>query len=402
MHYSLQNPPSHDGVFTDSPTWESSAVTPSLRQRNVASSRPEGSNDSSRWDPYVKMGKGGGSGGSGSVARSTPNLTELEGLGVGVGPGGAGGYACLGTWSSTGYISMPSSEEMGSSGGIGMGVGSAVGLGSGVGATGGYCRVGLDGRPTEGQSPQQQIVQPQKGYVSFASMIDTSPSTPTANSSIHSSSHQPPQPPPGLQPQGYVTHHPLWPASKETSGKGYVMAGELAGRIPATSELLFTSEVEEENRGMLGAELTSGGEDGREDGEVHSPESYCRFGLHPGMIPVPMQISIPSNTSMVEGILEPEQERTTPKQGSGYVTLSDEPRLQEAKPFGTISGCHNDQRVSVSGGSSGAASGYVPHRQFDKRNAVALSQTAYQDYTEEPYTKVFPPNIDDASPSTSV
>lgn len=397
----LQHPPSPDGVFPDSPTWESSTVTPSLRQRNVASLRPEGYSDGSRWDPYVKMGKSGGSGGSGSVARSTPNLTELEGLGVGLGPGGADtGYTCLGTWSSIGYISMPSSEEMGSSGGIGNGAG--VGLGSGMSTAGGYCRVELDGRPIEGQGPrqqQQQIVQPCKGYVSLASMIDTSASTSsTPHSSTRSSPCQPPQQPPGSHLGGYVTHHPLWPASKETSsGKGYVMAGELGSKIPAVSGSLLTPEVEEENQGILGADLSSGGEDRHENEEFHSPELYCRFGLHPGMIPVPVQIPVSSNTGILEGILEPEQERTTPKQGSGYVTLSDEPRLQDAKSPGMISGCHNDQRVSVSGSSGGAASGYVPHRQFEKRDALALSQTAYQDYT-----KVFLPNTDDASTSTSV
>lgn len=173
------------------------------------------------------------------------------------------------------------------------------------------------------------------------------------------------------------------------------MAGELGNKIP-TSGSLLTTEVEEENQGNLGADLSSGGEDHHEDEEFHSPEFYCRFGLHPGMIPVPVQMPLSSNTGIMEGILEPEQERTTPKQGSGYVTLSDEPRLQEAKSSGMISGCHNDRRVSVSG-SSGAASGYVPHRQFEKRDALALSQTAYQDYT-----KVFLPNIDDASTSTSV
>jgi hypothetical protein len=111
------------------------------------------------------------------------------------------------------------------------------------------------------------------------------------------------------------------------------------------------------------------------------------------MIPVPVQIAGSSNTGITEGILEPEQERTTPKQESGYVTLSDEPRLQEAKSSGMISGCLNDQRVSVSGG---AANGYVPHRRLENRDALVLSQTAYQDYT-----KAFPPNTDNAS-STNV
>jgi hypothetical protein len=252
----LQHPSAPDGVFVDSTTWESSAVTPSLRQRSVGALRPEGNGDGSRWDPYVKMGKGGG---SGSVARSTPNLTELEGLGVGVGPGGAGmGYTCLGTSSSQGYISMPSSQEMESRGG-------------------GYCRVGTDGKPVDSQSPrhqlqQQQTVQPNKGYVSLASMSDTSPSTLTTNSCTHSSSHQSPQQPPGLQVQGYVNHQPLWPASKETSsGKGCMMAGELPNKGPAASVSLLTSEVEEGNQGIVGAELTIGGGVNHEDEELHSP-----------------------------------------------------------------------------------------------------------------------------------
>ena len=248
-------------MFPDSPTWESS----SLRQRNVSSSRPEGT-DSSHWDPYVKMGKNGGGGGTGSVARSTPNLTELEGLGVGT---------CLGTWSSTGYISMPSSEEMGSTGG-------------------GYCRVGLDGRPAE----VQPVAQPNKGYVSLASMVDTSSAPSTANCSPHQAS-QPPA-------RGYVMHHPLWPSPKEASaGKGYVMAGEVANKVPAAS-VADEGDREVEN-------IT--------DEEVHSPESYCRFGLRP-------------NASG-----EPEEERSSGKPASGYVTL----------PAG--------------------GSGYVPHRQFDKREA---------------------------------
>jgi hypothetical protein len=373
----LQHASAPDGVFPDSTTWESSAVMPSLRQRSVGALRPDGSSDGTRWDSYVKMGKGGG---SGSVARSTPNLTELEGLSVGVGPGGVMGFTCLGTSSSQGYISMPSSQEMESRGG-------------------GYCRVGTDGKPADSQSPQHQLqqpqtAQPQKGYVSLASMSDTSPSTLTT----HSSPHQPPQQPPGIKMQGYVNHQPLWPVSKETSsGKGCMMAGELPSKGPSASVSLLTSELEEGNRGIVGAELTIGGEENHEDEELHSPESYCRFGLRPGMIPVPVAIPLSSNAGMMEGILEPGQERTSSKQGSGYVTLSDEPRLQNTKSLGIISGCHKDQRVGVSGGSGDAASGYVPHRHFEKRDSLALSQTAYQDYNE-----VFPPSIDDTSHITSV
>lgn len=365
-----------DGVFPDSTTWESSGVMPSLRQRSVGALRPEESSDS-----YVKMGRGGG---SGSVARSTPNLTELEGLGVGVGPGGVGmGFTCLGTSSSQGYISMPSSQEMESRGG-------------------GYCRVGTDGKSADSQSPrhqlqQTQIAQPHKGYVSLASMSDTSPSTLTTHSCTHSSPHQPRQQPPGLKIQGYVNHQPLWSVPKETSsGKGCVITGELPNKGPSASVSLLTSEVEEGNQGILGAELTFG-EENHEDEELHSPESYCRFGLRPGMIPGPVPITLSSNAGMMEGILEPEQERTSSKPGAGYVTLSDEPRLQNTKSLGIIPGCHKDQRVGVSGGSADAASGYVPHRHFEKRDSLALSQTPYQDYNE-----VFPPSIDDTSHITSV
>lgn len=176
-----------------------------------------------------------------------------------------------------------------------------------------------------------------------------------------------------------------------------MMAGELPNKGPSASVSLLMSEVEEGNQGIMGAELTIGGEENHEDEELHSPESYCRFGLRPGMIPIPVQIPLSSNAGMIEGILEPEQERTTSKPGSGYVTLSDDPRLQNTKSLGIISGCHKDQRVGVSGGSGDAASGYVPHRHFEKRDSLALSQTAYQDYNE-----VFPPSIDDTSHITSV
>jgi hypothetical protein len=372
----------------------------------VAALRPDGNSDGSRWDIYVKMGKGGGSGGLGSVARSTPNLTELEGLGVGAGPGGAGmGYSCLGTSSSTGYISMPGSEEMGASGGIRMMAGSAIDSVSGVGTAGGYCRIGLNNKSVEGQSPQQQqIVQPHKRYVRLASMTDSSPSTSITNSSTHSSPRQPPQQPPGLHVRGYVSHHPLWPASKETaSGKNFMVAGDVTNKDTATCGSLLTSELEEENHGILHPEFISVRENKHEDEELRSPESYSQFGLYPHVIPVPVQIQLPLDTGMMEEMLEPEQEKITPKQGTGCVTLSDKPRLQKAKPLGMISGCH-DQRAGVSGGSDGggAGSGYVPHRQLEGSGALALNQTALQDYTEEPYTKVFPPNIEDASLSTSV
>ncbi|XP_058807695.1 cytokine receptor isoform X2 [Phymastichus coffea] len=89
---------------TSSPAWESS----SLRQRNVAGSKFS-SDTTTRWDPYVKVAKGSSDlvmpstqvADSLSLARSTPNLSDN--LGYNASPQ---------TWSSTGYISMPSSEEM--------------------------------------------------------------------------------------------------------------------------------------------------------------------------------------------------------------------------------------------------------------------------------------------------
>ncbi|XP_043283001.1 uncharacterized protein dome isoform X2 [Venturia canescens] len=97
------NPPSANKLLETAPSWESS----SLRQRNVGTSRPLGaSNESPRWDSYVKVAKGGEPvlDDTLSLARSTPNLTDST-----------GGYtASPHAWSSTGYISMPSSEELSS------------------------------------------------------------------------------------------------------------------------------------------------------------------------------------------------------------------------------------------------------------------------------------------------
>ncbi|XP_076379609.1 cytokine receptor domeless isoform X2 [Megalopta genalis] len=81
--------------------WESS----SLRQRNVGVTRPGFTADAARWEPYVKVAKSGEPiiGDSLSLARSTPNLTDSTGF-----------TTSQHTWSSTGYISMPSSEELSS------------------------------------------------------------------------------------------------------------------------------------------------------------------------------------------------------------------------------------------------------------------------------------------------
>ena len=75
----------------------------SLRQRNVGNVRPGGTTDSARWDPYVKVAKTGEPilAETLSIARSTPNLTDTT-----------GSTTSQHTWSSTGYMSMPSSEEV--------------------------------------------------------------------------------------------------------------------------------------------------------------------------------------------------------------------------------------------------------------------------------------------------
>ncbi|XP_034948371.1 cytokine receptor [Chelonus insularis] len=80
-------------------TWETS----SLRQRNVSSAKPNTLADSNRWDSYVKVSKSGETNldDTLSLARSTPNLTD-----------NSESLMPPQTWSSTGYISMPSSEEI--------------------------------------------------------------------------------------------------------------------------------------------------------------------------------------------------------------------------------------------------------------------------------------------------
>lgn len=75
----------------------------SLRQRNVGNVRPVGVTDTSRWDSYVKVSKSGDPSLTEtlSIARSTPNLSEST-----------SSTTSHHTWSSTGYMSMPSSEEI--------------------------------------------------------------------------------------------------------------------------------------------------------------------------------------------------------------------------------------------------------------------------------------------------
>lgn len=89
------DPASPDKLLESLPSWESKRV----RQRNVGNAR---STENAQWESYVKVAKSGEPvlGETLSLTRSTPNLTES-----------AGCTTSQHTWSSTGYISMPSSEE---------------------------------------------------------------------------------------------------------------------------------------------------------------------------------------------------------------------------------------------------------------------------------------------------
>ncbi|PBC29205.1 Cytokine receptor [Apis cerana cerana] len=92
-------PVSPNKLLETLPAWESS----SLRQRNVGITKPF--TETARWESYVKVTKSGEPiiGDTLSLARSTPNLTDSTGY-----------TTSQHTWSSTGYISMPSSEELSS------------------------------------------------------------------------------------------------------------------------------------------------------------------------------------------------------------------------------------------------------------------------------------------------
>lgn len=79
-------------------TWESS----SLRQRNVSTMKPNSVAEGTKWESYSKVTKDTED--NLSLARSTPNLTDSSGFRM-----------PQHTWSSTGYISMPSSEELSTS-----------------------------------------------------------------------------------------------------------------------------------------------------------------------------------------------------------------------------------------------------------------------------------------------
>ncbi|XP_066588811.1 uncharacterized protein [Prorops nasuta] len=91
--------PAPNKLLETAPAWEAS----NLRQRNVGASRPGLAAEATRWDAYVKVAKSGEPimGDSLSLARSAPNLTDSTGY-----------TTSQQTWSSTGYISMPSSEEL--------------------------------------------------------------------------------------------------------------------------------------------------------------------------------------------------------------------------------------------------------------------------------------------------
>ncbi|XP_032682299.1 uncharacterized protein LOC116849327 isoform X2 [Odontomachus brunneus] len=89
------DPASPDKLLDSLPSWESKRA----RQKNVGNAR---STENAHWESYVKVAKSGEPmlGETLSLTRSTPNLTES-----------AGCTTSQHTWSSTGYISMPSSEE---------------------------------------------------------------------------------------------------------------------------------------------------------------------------------------------------------------------------------------------------------------------------------------------------
>lgn len=89
------DPASPDKLLESLPSWESKR----MRQRNVGNAQ---STENAQWESYVKVAKSGEPvlGETLSLTRSTPNLTES-----------AGCTTSQHTWSSTGYISMPSSEE---------------------------------------------------------------------------------------------------------------------------------------------------------------------------------------------------------------------------------------------------------------------------------------------------
>ncbi|XP_046745432.1 cytokine receptor-like isoform X2 [Diprion similis] len=100
-------PMSPTKLLESPPTWESSR----LRQRIVAGTKPESCNDHEQWDSYVKVAKtlDTSAGDVLSLAKSTPNLTaDITDATPSAGLYGASRQHA---WSSTGYISMPSSSS---------------------------------------------------------------------------------------------------------------------------------------------------------------------------------------------------------------------------------------------------------------------------------------------------
>ncbi|XP_076245773.1 cytokine receptor domeless [Calliopsis andreniformis] len=156
-------PVSPNKLLETLPVWESS----SLRQRNVGVTRPGFTTETARWEPYVKVAKSGEPviGDTLSLARSTPNLTDSTGY-----------TTSQHTWSSTGYISMPSSEELSSN---------PSPVPKEAAATGGYSVIGAIPKPakpkTEGdgdltESTADTLIsikteaKPTNPYISLASL----------------------------------------------------------------------------------------------------------------------------------------------------------------------------------------------------------------------------------------
>lgn len=156
-------PVSPNKLLETLPAWESS----SLRQRNVGISKPGFTSEAARWEPYVKVAKSGEPviGDTLSLARSTPNLTDSTGY-----------TTSQHTWSSTGYISMPSSEELSSN---------PSPVPKEATATGGYSVIGANPKPVKPKSeddsdltestadtliPIKTETKPANPYISLASL----------------------------------------------------------------------------------------------------------------------------------------------------------------------------------------------------------------------------------------
>ncbi|XP_046483327.1 uncharacterized protein dome isoform X2 [Neodiprion pinetum] len=100
-------PMSPTKLLESPPTWESSR----LRQRIVAGTKPESCDDHGQWDSYVKVAKtvDTSAGDTLTLAKSTPNLTADS---INTTPStGLYSTSQQHAWSSTGYISMPSSSS---------------------------------------------------------------------------------------------------------------------------------------------------------------------------------------------------------------------------------------------------------------------------------------------------